>query len=787
MAVLRSLLRTPGFTAVGVLTLALGIGGATTIFSVVDTVLLRPLPYPDSDALVVVHRVTDTRDDASLAPANFLDLQAAVTEVEAMAGYREEPTDLLADGPPMRVPAIQTTATFFDVLRARPLIGRFYDETDRAGGAVVISEGLWDRHFARRADVIGRSLRVNGVTTPIVGVAPASLRHPLVADVWTLSPEPVPLSPLPVDDLTTERDIGYFGAIARRAPGATLARVNDALDRVGQQLARDFPEANRGETYRARPLQSDLVTDVRGGLLALVGVVCCVLLIACANVSGLHIARGAARRRDLAICASLGATRARLARQVVAECLALAAAGGLAGLLLAAWLLDAVVLLAASALPRLEEVRLDWRVAVAGILVTTIAGLVAAVTPAVQAARPDVIEDLREGSRGTPRRTRLRDGLVVGEVALALILLVGAGLSAASLLRLRQVDPGIHTSQLVTVTLPLPTARYGEAEQRRFYKEVLDRVRVVPATASAALAFPLPLTGSSASIGIEIEGVAREPQAGPPLADLNAVSPGYFGAAGLRLIRGRLFDHRDVNGQLPVAVVNERLARHFTGDPLGQRINLGEWVTVVGIVSDARRRLTAEPNPALYLPSDQFVLPYMSLLVRTAAPAGAVAGTVKAAVQAVDPDLPIGEVRTIEQILDAVTESRRLGTGLVLAFATLALLLAAVGLYGLMSFLVSQRSQEMGIRLALGARRGQVAGLVIGQGLRLAAIGVAAGLVALGLGGRIVAGVLYETSPTEPAIVVSLATLLLTVAAAACYVPARRAMRVDPAQALRGE
>ena len=788
---LRSFARAPGFTLVALVTLALGIGGTTTIFSIVDGVVLRPLPYPDPARILRVVHTTSRGDDAAFSPADYLDITRDATNLSMVAGYREDIVDLTGRGEPIRVRGLQTTSAFFDVFGAPPLIGRTYHAaTDKPGAAVaVIGEQVWRQQFGGEASAVGSRIRLNGAPTEIIGVVAASFRHPLTTDVWMLSPETVPVSPIPIDEGLAEREVQYFNAVARLGANSLMADAREQLRSIGARLAKEFPDTNSAESFDAKPLADSLVSDVRSGLFLLLGAVGFVLLIACANVAGLLLARGTARRRELAVRTALGAGRGRLMQQLLTESLVLAAAGGLLGILVAAWGLSLLVWFAPDNLPRLDEVTLDWRVGLFAFAATLLVGVLFGLTPAMQASQPHLNTDLKDGGRPGTSRTGVRSALVVAEVALALVLLIGAGLMVTSLERLRSVDPGFRTNELITVELPLPQKRYDEAAQRRFYAGVLERLQANPLTSQSAMLFPFPLGGSNAQAAFQVEGQPEKARAERPIAELNSISPGYLRTAGVRLIDGRDFAATDGAEAPPVALVNEAALREFGGkSPIGQRVNLGSFVTVVGVVSDIRRRaLDTPPRPAVYLPYSQFVLPYMGVMVRTDTGAAATAAAVKSAVAEMDPELPIGDVKTIEQMIGESTGQPRFRSFLLASFAGLALLLAAVGVYGLISFTVAQRVPEIGVRLALGANPWQVFRLVIGDGLRLAVAGIVLGMVAAVAATRLVSGLLFNTSTTDPLIYASLSLLLLTMAALACYVPARRAMRIDPMTALRSE
>ena len=605
-------------------------------------------------------------------------------------------------------------------------------------------------------------------------------------DVWMLSPKDAPVSPFATEDT---RGVHYFNAIGRIAAGVPLTDARGQLAAIQARLAKDFPNDHGGEQLESQPLAENLVADVRTAMFVLLGAVAFVLMIACANVAGLLIARGASRRRELAIRVALGAGRGRLIRQLLTESMVLALAGGALGLLVARWALDGLIEVAPEGIPRLQDVALDWRIALFALAATVIVGVLFGLTPALHASKLDANTDLKDGGRTGTARSGARNTMVVAQVALALVLLIGAGLMLTSFARLRSVDPGFRTTDVVAVELMLPIRRYDDAKQRRFYADVLERLRANPVTAQSAMLFPLPFGGGNAQMEFKIIGQPQKAKGQEPVAEMNSISPGYFQTAGLTLLAGRDFSEVDGEKAPPVAIINEAARKEFGGtDPIGQQLDMGDKVTIIGMVSNSRRRsLDQQIVPAVYLPYQQFVLPYMGAVVRTDRGPGAVASAARAAVADIDHDLPIGDVKTIEHIVSESTGQPRFRSFLVASFAALALLLAAVGVYGLISFTVAQRVPEIGVRLALGANPWQVFRLVIGQGLKLGTLGVVLGLLAAAATTRLMSGLLFNTSATDPIIYVSLSVLLLGIAALACYVPARRAMRVDPMTALRSE
>lgn len=798
---LRTLKRSPGFTLVAILTLALGIGGTTAIFSVVDGVVLRDLPYPEPQRIVTIVRVGSSGDRSSFSPASYMDVVEGVTAFSHIAGYREDIVDLTGAAEPERLRAIQATGAYFDVFGAPPMLGRtFHATTDPPGGprVAVISEGIWRRRFAGRAEVIGTTARLNGEPAIILGVMPASFGHPRPVDVWLLSPQPVPTSPVAVQgDLLTQRDVQYFGAIARLAPDVSMREATGQLMAVAERAIEQFPDSNAGETMTAVAFQDDLIGSTRTPMLVLLAAVAVVLLIACANVASLLLARGAGRRRELAVRTALGAGRGRIIGQLLTESVVLAAIGGALGIALAAWLVDVLVALAPESIPRLAEVRFDPRVAAFAVGCTALVGIIFGLVPAVSASSPAIGSDLKDGGRSaTTSRTRARDALVVAEVAMALVLLIGAGLLLSSFARLRAVDPGFRTTSLNAVQVPLPLTRYDEQGQRRFYQSLRDRLAANPLTGDAAIVFPIPLRNSNATTGYRVVG--RDYQDGKePFAELGAVSPRYFQTAGIPLLKGRDINQTDTNDGTPVVVVNRTLAeREWPGrDPVGEYIIAGgpiedkaNWLRVVGVVGDSRRKsMAAAPEAAIFLSYQQFTLPFMGVLVRSDAGLGAVTTAVRNAVHEIDRDLPLGDSYTIEQMISSSTGEPRFRALLVASFAGVALTLALVGIYGLISYTVAQRVPEIGVRLALGATPAQVRRLVLGGGLRLAGIGVGLGVLGAMAVARTLQGLLYSVSATDPWIYAGVSLLLLAVAALACWMPARRAMRIDPMVALRSE
>jgi putative ABC transport system permease protein len=616
--------------------------------------------------------------------------------------------------------------------------------------------------------------------------------------MWTLAPQEVPTPPFPVEGLLASREVQYFNVFGRLAPGRSVTQANDDLRLVSQRLAAEFPDTNAGERVEATTYQDVLVQDVRGALLILLGAIAFVLMIACANVAGLLLARGAARRREFALRSALGAGRARLVRHLLTESLLLALVGGVVGLLIAFWGIEGLLSIAPRSIPRLADVRMDWRVATFAFSASALVGVLFGIIPALQGTRPQVVEALKDGGRTGTARAGAQKILVVAEVALALVLLIGAGLMLTSFARLRAVDVGFQVSNLVVVFVPLPQARYDNQAQTAFYAQLLERLQANPITARSALAFPTPFGGGNAQGGYLVEGKARPAAADRPLVQINSVSPGYFQTMGIPLLAGRDVEWTDTPERGSVAVINRTLAeREWPGqDPIGKRMSIGAdpdrdanaWTTVIGVVADSKRSDLEAPNqPALYLSLPSFTIPFTGALIRSEVGEAAVASAVHSAVQSIDPQLPAGDSETIASVLERTTGQPRFRAILITAFAGLALLLAGVGLYGLISYTVAQRIPEFGVRLALGATPSQVGQLIVRQGVLLTLGGIAIGLAGALATTRLLEGLLFSVSATDPFVYGALATTLLAIAALACYVPARRAMKVDPLAALRAE
>ena len=806
---LRMLRRSPGFTAAAVVTLALGIGANTAIFSVVNAVLLRPLPFPDAEQLVMVWESSARAGgEISVRPINFLAWREQNQVCSQMAAFQHRGFSYSGGGAPERLQGVAVSADMFPLLGVRPLLGRtFLPAEDRPGGGrvVLVSYEFWRDRLGSDARVTGRPLRLNGETHEVIGVLPENceivrggdmprgFEFAARTDLW------VPLAPRP-DEVAR-----HLHVLARLKPGVTPARAEAEISQLARRLDRPGSPAGSEESVKVTPLAEQLVRKTRPALLALLGAVLLVLLVACANIAHLLLARAASRRREIAVRTALGAGRRRVIRQLLTESLLLAALGSAAGLLLAAWSVKLLVAFSPADLPRMKEVTVDARVLGLTCLLSCLAGVVCGLAPALQASRPDVREALQDGGRGAgggAGAARLRGLLVSAEVALSLVLLVCAALLLNSLARLQGVNPGFDPEHTLTMQLALPEPKYPAAQgMETFHRQVLERVGRLPGVAAAGVVSWLPLGGRDSDFP-PIEVAGRPPQrAGEPLANSAvAISPDYFRAMGIPMLRGRTFTAADAGEGVGAIIINETLARRHwpAADPVGSRItvlNNALTFNVVGVVADVRHAgLEREPNARVYLPYTQIPprvralhLRAMTLVLRSAADPTALVAAVRDEVRAVDAEQPISNIKTMRQVTSDSVAPRRFTTALLAAFAAAALALAAVGLYGVVAYGVSLRRHEIGVRMALGAQRGDVLRLVLGQGLRPVVVGLVAGLLAAWAVTPLLASMLYGVGRADPATFAGVALMLALVAALAGYLAARRATRVDPAVALRQE
>jgi putative ABC transport system permease protein len=796
------LLRSPGFTVVVVLALALGIGANTAIFSVVNAVLLRPLPFENPEQLVMVwgfSRINDSTRGVLSAP-DAKDLREQSQTIEYLAPYQQSGTTLASGDDTERIYGANVPADIFPLLRAKPLLGRsFTREEDVVGGppVVVISQFLWQRHFDSDPSVIGKEIKLGSKSYTVVGVMPDGFRFPVRSekpDYWM----PISSSPSFVAAKDT-RGSRSLRVVARLKPGVTLEQARSELDTIGRRLEQQYPDTNTGLSFAPTPLHTDVVRDIRPALLVILGAVCFVLLIACANVANLLLARGAARQKEIAIRTALGAGRLRIMRQLLTESVLLSVIGGGLGLLIAMWGVDLLVAASPENLPRVRESGLDWHVLLFTAAVSVLTGLFFGLAPALKASKLELTESLKEGGRGSTeslRRNRVRSLLVISEVALSLVLLIGAGLLIRSFVSLLNVDPGFDVAAILVVDIPLSRAKYATEEQQTAYvRQVIERTSALPGVVSVAAVNILPLSGNGRQASFTIEGRPAVPPGQEPDAEVSAVTPDYFRTMGIPLRSGRTFTERDAKDAPGAVVISETLARrNFPGEePVGKRLVIDDAkppYQIIGIVGDIHHAgLEQEVYPEYYLSSLQAPERQVNLIVR-AAPGidpASLQPSVRQAIKQLDGEQIIWESKTMRQLLAESVSARRFNMLLLGTFAGLALLLAAVGIYGVMSYSVTQRTHELGIRMALGAQTRDVLRLVVRQGMTLALIGVAVGLLAAIAVTRVMASLLYGVTPTDALTFIAVAVLLAGIALLACLIPARRATRVDPMVALRYE
>jgi putative ABC transport system permease protein len=800
----RGLLRNKAFTTVAVVALALGVAANTAIFSVVHAVLLNPLPYRDPQSLAMVWEYNRTRGSHQnvINPGNFQDWREQSKVFEEMAAFYDSRLNLTGAGEPVEVTTQFGTPNLLGLLGAEPLLGRGFSPDDARPDApfvVVLGYDLWQSRFGGAPDVVGKTVRLNGEPATVVGVMPAGFQW-FVRKSSLAGKPPQMWTPLALtEQQRTARRGRFMSAVARLKPGVTREQAEAEMNHVAARLEEQHPTVNKGWGVEVVPLREQFSGELRPALWVLLAAVGFLLLIACANVANLLLARGAARQKEMAVRTALGATRARIVRQMLTESLLLAAAGGAAGLLLAWWGVELLAALSPRDLVDLGSVRLNLPVLGFTLGVTLLTGVIFGLAPALEATRLDTNETLKEGGKsGTAgrRRARLRGAFVVVEMALALVLLVGAGLMIKSFARLQAVSPGFDPERILTMRVVLPDSKYGEEHQRvTFFRQAVGRLAGLPGVEAAGAVSFLPMTGPAAATRFRITDRPEPPPGQDHVTDVRVTDENFFRAMGVPLVRGRLYDTREATEARRVAVVNEALARkYFPGeDPIGKSVvvNMGaspQPTEIVGIVGDVKHRgLDAEASPTVYWPHPELAYNGMSLVVRAKGDPTALAAAAQREIQALDPEQPVADVRTMESWLADSVGRARFSALLLGVFAGLALALASVGIYGVISYSVTQRTHELGIRMALGAQGSDILRLVLGQGLLLAAIGLGVGLIAAFGLTRLMRSLLYEVSTTDPLTYAGLSVFLLAVAFLACLIPARRATKVDPMEALRYE
>jgi putative ABC transport system permease protein len=805
----RMLLKRPGFTIVAILALALGIGANTAIFSVVNAVLLRPLAFDEPERLVMVWGSAPQLgfDLLPATPAETSDWRDQNHVFEHVAALQSWAWNMTGTGGPEQIWGARVSSSLFPALGVKPFMGRtFLPEDERAGGqrVIILGHGLWQRSFGSDPSIIGKTVTLNGQGYVAVGVMPPGFKFPGGSNMLSglqFSPKTEMWEPMILtSEQSANRGTHNLAVLARLKPNVTLAQAQAEMSNIARQLEAQHPEYNKGIGIRLVPLHEQVVGDVRPALLVLLGTVGFVLLIACANVANLLLARAASRQKEIAVRTALGASRLRVVRQLLTESLLLAVCGGTLGLLLALWGIDALGALIPENIPRASEIGVDAGMLGFTLLVSLLTGFIFGLAPALQASRTDINESLKEGARGATaglRRNRFRSLLVVTEIALALVLLIGAGLLIRSFMRLQQVSPGLDPKRVLTMDIIVPfiaPSNYTEPEQQAaFFREVVERVGRLPGAEAAALVSSLPLSGAFESSDIIVEGEPSPPEGQTPQANYAMVSADYFRVMSIPLMKGRAFTERDTRDSPAMLIVSEALAHKYWPDEevIGKRLRLGFEKTpreIVGVVGDVKQTsLDAETSLAVYLPYQQFPYPGMTLVIRTGSDVAGMSAAVRREVQAIDRSLPVSNVRSMEQVVSASVSQRRFSMLLLGLFALVALLLASVGIYGVMAYSVSERVHEIGIRIALGAQSRDILRLVVGQGMILALTGVAVGLIASLALTRLMMSLIYGVSATDPLTFFGLSLALAVVALVACYIPARRATRVDPMEALRYE
>ncbi|HBB94001.1 MAG TPA: hypothetical protein DC054_01305 [Blastocatellia bacterium] len=792
---IRSLLKQPAFTLVAVSTLALAIGGNSAMFTVVNAVLLRPLQYPEASRIVVLEGINPPRGitQSNMSIPDFANWQNQNQVFEQMAGFIAGGVLLNNGDETERVHGTAVTADFFNLFRTPSLRGRTLQPDDAQAGrdpVAVLSFGLWQRRFGANASIVGSKVTINGKATTIVGVMPQGFDYPSQSETWV---------PLPLDPAKEARDNRFINVIGRLKPGVSVSQAQAQLDTINQRLAQSYNETNRGWTVKVTSLQDRLVSDVRLSLLVLLCAVAFVLLIACANIANLLLARATARQKEMAVRTALGASRLRIIRQLLTESLLLSFFGGGFGLLLSFWLTRLLIVLSPANTPRFDEIRPDTRVFIFTIALTLLTGLIFGLAPALQASRSDQSEALKEGSRGNAggaRSNRVRGLLMVAEIAMSFMLLVGAGLLIKSFMHLREVTPGFNADNVLTMRISVPPGKFPAGEPRlQFFQQAIDRVHSLPGVQSAGMVLSLPLGGDTFNVwrGYIREGRPATPEENGDAAFL-AATPDYFQTLQIPLMAGRNFNDRDVENSTKVVIVNETMARKLWPgqSPLGKHITI--WRDekfpreIVGVVGETKASLDNEPGEQMYVPYGQDASwGSMSFVVRTSGDPANAAAAVRNEIRSLDKGAPVFNVRPMNDVLATSVAPRRTPMLLLSAFAGAALLLAMIGIYGVTAYYVTQRTQEIGIRMALGAQMSDVLKLVLKGGMALALFGIVAGFAGAFAVTRWMTTLLFGVKPTDVLTFIAVSISLLVTALLACYIPARRATKVDPLVALRYE
>jgi putative ABC transport system permease protein len=797
---IRLCLRTPGFTAVAVVALALGIGANTAIFTIVNAALIEKLPYKEPQRLVALWEENTRRPGRAnvVGPSNYLRWRERATAFDGMAGLVETRIALTGGGDPEELTVQNVTGDFFPVLGVPPLIGRPFSDAeynDKNSPAVILAYDLWQRRFGGDPTIVGKPLQLNGASLTVVGVMPQDFQLQLRSN--SLVAKPIDLwRPWYLPPESRNPGGRFMSVIARLKPEVSVEQAATQMKTIAAGLSSEFPQFDTGWTVRVLSMRDELSRDFRPALVVLTGAVAFVLLIACANVANLLLARGAVRHREIAIRAALGAQRSRMIRQLLTESLVLGALGGVGGLFVARWGLDLLLAISPIDVSAFNHLTLSYPVLAFTAAVSMLTAVVCGFAPAFEGSRADVQEALKDGSRqagGGARGKRLRHAFVIAEIALAVVLLVGAGLMVRTFASLQRVDTGLDTSNVITMRVSLPARKYDDAKALRFFQDAARRVASIPGVQSAGIVSYLPFAGLGAATRVTIVGQPPRPPGQDLTTDVTVCDNGYLQTLRIPLLKGRLFTEREMREKSNVVVINETMARqHFAGqDPIGQRVVINMTdpnvpTEIIGVVGNAKfTDVRAESRPTSYWPHPQLEYNAMTIAARTAGDPQTFAPTIEREIHALDPDQPVADVRTMDQWVARSLAQARFNSLLLATFAALALLLAAIGIYGVMSYAVSQRTSEIGIRVAMGAAMRDILTMIIGDAMRLAAIGLAIGIALALVLNRTLATLLYQVTGTDPLTFAAVAGVLAGVALVASYLPARRAARIPPVEALR--